>query len=50
MSAADIKTVLEARTDGEAARLAQGGNQALRVGLGKFQIEFGQSATPAAQT
>jgi hypothetical protein len=53
MSAADIKTVLEARTDGEAARLALSGNQSVRVGLGKFQVEVGgvnnsASATPAS--
>jgi hypothetical protein len=53
MSAADIKTVLEARTDGEAARLALSGNQGVRVGLGKFQVEVGgvnnsASATPVS--
>jgi hypothetical protein len=42
MSAADIKTVLEARSDGEATRLAMAGNNgAVRVGLGKFQVEVG---------
>jgi hypothetical protein len=41
MSAADIKMVLEASADGEATRLALGGNQGVRVGLGKFQIEVG---------
>ena len=41
MTAADIKTVLEASSDGEATRLALGGNQAVRVGLGKFKIEVG---------
>jgi hypothetical protein len=35
MSAADIKTVLEASTDGRHA------DQPVRVGLGKFQVEVG---------
>ena len=53
MSAADIKTVLEASGDGEATRLALGGNQGVRVGLGPFQVEVGSvneagSATPVA--
>jgi hypothetical protein len=47
MSAADIKTVLEARTDGEAMRMAYGGNQAVRVGLGKFHVEVGGPAQHA---
>ncbi len=52
MSAADIKTVLEASSDGEATRMALGGNQSVRVGLGKFQVEVGAvnnppSASPA---
>jgi len=42
MSAADIKTVLEASSNGEAARLAMAANSgAVRVGLGKFQVEVG---------
>lgn len=42
MSAADIRTVLEASSDGEAARLAfTSANQGVRVGLGKFQVEVG---------
>ena len=42
MSAADIKTVLEASADGEATRMAlDQNNQGVRVGLGKFQIEVG---------
>lgn len=41
MSAADIKTVLEAHADGEATRMALGGNQGVRVGLGKFKVEVG---------
>lgn len=57
MSAADIKTVLEARSDGEATRMALSGNQGVRVGLGKFKVEVGavdkpssaSSASPAAQ-
>ncbi|MEX2114285.1 MAG: hypothetical protein WD845_13920 [Pirellulales bacterium] len=44
MTAADIKAVLEARTDGEAMRLTLGGNQGVRVGLGKFQVEVGGAA------
>ena len=48
MSAEDIKTVLEASADGEAARLALCGNQAVRVGLGKFQVEVGSLKNPAA--
>lgn len=46
MSAADIKTVLEASTDGEAARMAL--HQKVRVGLGKFQVEVGGAHAPAA--
>ncbi len=42
MSAADIKTVLEASADGEAQRLAAiSNNQGVRVGLGRFQVEVG---------
>jgi hypothetical protein len=48
MSAADIKTVLEASTEGEALRLAE--NQPVRVGLGKFQIEVGGAAQRAAES
>jgi hypothetical protein len=43
LSAADIKTVLEASSDGEATRLALSGNPGVRVGLGKFQVEVGAS-------
>jgi len=45
MSAADIKTVLEASTDGEATRMAL--HQPVRVGLGKFQVEVGSGHHPA---
>ena len=48
MSAADIKTVLEARSDGEAARLAMSGQQGVRVGLGSFQVEVG-GTPPSAE-
>ena len=53
MTAADIKTVLESRSDGEATRLALSGDQGVRVGLGKFQVEVGSvnkaaTATPAS--
>ena len=47
MSAADIRTVLEASSDGEAARLALAGNQGVRVGLGSFQVEVG-AVNPAS--
>ena len=50
MSAADIKTVLEARSDGEATRMALSGNQAVRVGLGKFKVEVGAVNEPASAT
>jgi hypothetical protein len=50
MSPADIKTVLEASADGEATRLALGGNQGVRVGLGKFQIEVGDVKKPMSAT
>lgn len=50
MSAADIKTVLEARGDGEATRMALSGTQAVRVGLGKFQVEVGSVNEPASTT
>ncbi len=54
MSAADIRTVLEATSDGEAARIRQA-NQAVRVGLGKFHVEVGgghqgESAATARST
>jgi hypothetical protein len=48
MSAGDIKTVLEASSDGEAARLALSGDQSVRVGLGKFQVEIGGGNKPAS--
>ena len=48
MTAADIKTVLEARTDAEAARLAAlANNQGVRVGLGNFRVEVGTVNEPA---
>jgi len=50
MSAADIKTVLEARSDGEATRMALSGNQGVRVGLGKFQVEVGSVNKPESAT
>ncbi len=40
LSAADIKTVLEATSDSETLRNY---NQPVRVGLGKFQVEVGGS-------
>ncbi len=51
LSAADIKAVLEASSDGEAQRLALQESQPVRVGLGKFQVEIGApslEAKPAA--
>ncbi len=50
MSAADIKTVLEARSDGEVKRMELCGNQGVRVGLGKFQVEVGSVNEPASAT
>ncbi|HEV3023812.1 MAG TPA: hypothetical protein VGX76_15160, partial [Pirellulales bacterium] len=53
MSAADIKTVLEASSDGEAMRLALSGDQGVRVALGKLQVEVGgvnQSASATAES
>jgi hypothetical protein len=47
LSAADIKTVLEACSDGEATRMALNG-QGVRVGLGKLQIEAGSLNQPAS--
>jgi hypothetical protein len=38
MSAADIKSVLEANSEGEATRLALGGNQEMGLDLGKVKI------------
>jgi hypothetical protein len=48
MSAADIKTVLEASTDGEVTRMAL--HQPVRVGLGKFQVEVGSGHRSANAT
>lgn len=42
MTAADIKTVLEARSDPQGSAAAA--NQPVRVGLGKFQVEVGHPA------
>jgi hypothetical protein len=49
MSAADIKTVLEARSDGEEMRLAVAANQGVRVGLGSFQVEVGSVSQAASE-
>jgi hypothetical protein len=49
MSAADIKTVLEASSDGEAARLALSGNQGIQVGLGKFHVKLGDFRKSASE-
>lgn len=40
LTAADIKQILEARSDGEATRLALG-DQGMRIGLGKLKVEMG---------
>jgi hypothetical protein len=48
LSADDIKTVLEARSDGEAKRLAAYASQGVRVGLGKFQVKVGAINEPAS--
>jgi hypothetical protein len=51
MSAADIKTVLEACGDGQALRMAlEQCDQPVRVGLGKFQVEVGATHTPTPKT
>jgi hypothetical protein len=50
MCAADIKIVLEACADGEATRMALSGDQGVRVGLGKFQVEVGSMKEPTATT
>jgi hypothetical protein len=44
MSAADIKTVLEASADGRQ------NEQPVRVGLGKFQVEIGGAGQPDRAT
>lgn len=49
MSAADIKTVLEASSDGEAIRLAQA-HESVRVGLGKFHVQVGPDRPPTAES
>jgi hypothetical protein len=46
MSAADIKTVLEASSGGEATRMALNENQGVRVGLGNFHVEVGAVNEP----
>ena len=46
MSAADIKTVLESSGNDEALRMSRA-SKAVRVGLGKFQVEVGAVDKPA---
>jgi hypothetical protein len=51
LSPDEIKTVLEARSDGEAKRLCA--SQGVRVGLGSFQVKVGsmnESASPMARS
>jgi hypothetical protein len=50
LSAADIKTILEASSDGEEMRMAMSGDQGVRVGLGKFQVELGAVSKPVSST
>jgi hypothetical protein len=50
MTAADIKTILEASTDGEALRTALEADQGVRLGLGKFQLELGNRSPRSAES
>lgn len=47
LSPEQIKTVLEARSDGEARRLCA--SQGVRVGLGNFQVKVGSMDEPVSQ-
>ena len=47
MSAAEIKQILEASSNGEAVRLALGQAGGVRMGLGKFNVECGSFKEPA---
>ncbi len=49
MSAADIKTILEASSGGEAARLALGRDEGVHVGLGKFHVKLGEFRDSASE-
>ena len=49
MSAEDIKTVLEASSDGEMLRMALD-KQNVRVGLGKFHVEVGPTQQSGCET
>ena len=49
MSAEEIKTVLEANSDGEATRMALAGSQGIRVGLGKFHVKVGEMRESASE-
>jgi|HubBroStandDraft_6_1064221.scaffolds.fasta_scaffold1702918_1 hypothetical protein len=49
MSAGEIKTILECTSDTEAIRLAQGGDQGLRMGVGKFRVELGDFRKSASE-
>jgi hypothetical protein len=48
MSPEDIRTVLEARIDGEATRIALSADQGIRVGLGKFHVKVGSINEPTS--
>ena len=47
MSAEDIRTILEARIDGEATRLALVNDQ-FHLGLGKFHLKLGGKPEPVS--
>ncbi|HEV8003310.1 MAG TPA: hypothetical protein VGP63_25720 [Planctomycetaceae bacterium] len=49
MSAAEIKMILECTSDREAIRAAQGGDQGLRMGVGKFRVELGDFRKSASE-
>lgn len=50
MSAEEIRTVLEASSDGAIERLMLEKTAGVRVGLGKFQIEVGNPAKSTASS
>ncbi len=49
LSAEEIKTILEANSDGEAARIALAGHQGVRMGIGKLQFEVGALRKSASE-
>jgi hypothetical protein len=50
MNAEDIRTVLEARIDGEETRLAHIADQGVHIGLGKLQLNVGGKPQPVSTT